>query len=653
MLIAKKWLIVLLLFWGSMISAADAPFHRGVGFTDAFEVNSADEIQMNYYSRQDFINVKELGCDVVRLYISMDNMMIGESANQMDPLYFYLLDRVVDIAEQEDVHLILANMSAFNYADKEYTKNRLISIWTQMAEHYKNYPNDIYFEIANEPSDISDEDWYQMQGEVIDAIREIDQLHTIIITPPNWANFRNLNSMPVYTDSNLICTIHFYDPFIFTHQGASWAGMGSLQHVPFPYDASLMPECPQELSGTYNEEQYNSYSTEGTAEQVRAWIDQAADFMDERNIQLWCGEFGVLDTYCTNEDRVYWYEVVRQQFEERGIVWSTHDYRGGFGIFKKNSNSLFNCDLNVPLIEALGLNVPPQHEYVLEPDTTGFVIYDDYASPGIATWISSNEGTTTLYSEDTPEDGKFCIYTTGLPIWSYIDFRFHPNKDLSELLANDYFIDFWIKGDTPGAKFNMRFIDSDTGEDDHPWRIVRDIDESLAAWDGQWHHVRIPLSEFTEQGCYEDAWFDPIGAFDWGAITSFQIQTEYQSFDGMQFWFDNIKIINNENQTAIESGNDTVLPKDFTLYNNYPNPFNPTSKIKYIIAENSNVQIEIYNLLGQKVADLFNGENNAGVYEITWNAEDLSSGVYLIKLNAYGLESQKNYCEMKKAVLLK
>ena len=646
---AKK-LLLLFVFVSSTIFAVDPPFHKGIGFTGAFEASSAQDIMMNYYSRQDFLDVKSLGCDAVRFYISMNEMLVDGT---LDPLYFYLLDQIVDIAEEIDMHLILANMSAFDYGDQLGTQNRLITIWTQMAEHYKNRSTKIHYEIANEPSGISDEDWGAIQGEVIDAIRAVDQTHTIIVTPANWANFRNLPGLPVYSDNNLVYTIHFYDPFIYTHQGAEFAGMGNLKWVPFPYDAARMPACPPEFIGTWSEQQYNAYSYEGTVEQINTWIDEAAAFKNERNVPLWCGEFGAIDTYAIDEERTLWFQTVVNRFEENGISWSIHEYKGNFSIFKKETNKLFDNDLNIPLLAAIGLNTPAQSEYTLQPDMEGFNIYDDYVAPSLYTWISSDQGTVTLYSQDNTKEGVFCIHMADFPLWCYIDFRFSPTKDLSYLAANDYMLEFWVKGDSPGASFGVKFIDTDEGDNDHPWRMAHAVDQSLAAWDGQWHLVQIPLSDFYEEGTYEDGWFDPIGAFDWGAISNFQIATDYSSFDGMNFWFDNVRIVDKNGNISGVDDELSITPNSFALYNNYPNPFNPASLIKYSLPEASNVRIEIFNMLGQKVADLVDTYMSAGIHEVTWNASGFSSGIYLIAMKAVGVESNKVFMQTQKAMLLK
>ena len=101
--------------------------------------------------------------------------------------------------------------------------------------------------------------------------------------------------------------------------------------------------------------------------------------------------------------------------------------------------------------------------------------------------------------------------------------------------------------------------------------------------------------------------------------------------------------------TAVEV--DVRLLDKFTLEQNYPNPFNPSTTIKYSIPKLSFVTINIYNVLGSEVATLVNEEKTVGTYELTWNTENIPSGVYFYELSAkVGAES---FLETKKMILLR
>ena len=92
---------------------------------------------------------------------------------------------------------------------------------------------------------------------------------------------------------------------------------------------------------------------------------------------------------------------------------------------------------------------------------------------------------------------------------------------------------------------------------------------------------------------------------------------------------------------------ETALPNEFALEQNYPNPFNPSTKIKYSIPQTSQVQIKVFDVLGNEIETLVNDEKQAGTYELTWSAANLPSGVYFYQLRA------GNFVGTKKMILLK
>ena len=89
------------------------------------------------------------------------------------------------------------------------------------------------------------------------------------------------------------------------------------------------------------------------------------------------------------------------------------------------------------------------------------------------------------------------------------------------------------------------------------------------------------------------------------------------------------------------------LPEEFNLYQNYPNPFNPSTIIKYALPEASRVSLTMYNIRGREVALLINGNMPAGFHEVTWDASNFASGVYIYRLQA------EDFVQTKKMVLLK
>ena len=117
---------------------------------------------------------------------------------------------------------------------------------------------------------------------------------------------------------------------------------------------------------------------------------------------------------------------------------------------------------------------------------------------------------------------------------------------------------------------------------------------------------------------------------------------------GRSVW---MREIGGDDPTAINNNN-SGIPKKFALYQNYPNPFNASSNIKFDIPSNvkrqmSNVKIIIYDILGRRVETLVNEELKPGTYEISWDANNYPSGVYIYMLSA------GDFSDTKKMILLK
>jgi endoglucanase len=582
-------------------NAADVPFHSGINLSNWFQVSGVQDIEFSKYTKQDFEQIRSLGCDVIRLPINLHSMTRGAPDYNIDPLFYSFLDQAVNWAEELGINLILDNHTFDPAVSTDPSIGTVLEkVWSQMADHYKNSSGNIFYEVLNEPHGISDNTWNTIQQQVINTIRETDTTHYIVVGGAGWNGYNNLGDIPVYSDNKLIYTFHFYDPFIFTHQGASWNNppMVSLRDVPFPYNADSMPVFPDDLKGTWVESNFNDYPNTGNVSSVKALLDIAIQFRNTRNVPVYCGEFGVYIPNSRNDQRVFWYETVRKYLEENGIAWTTWDYHGGFGLFREGSNGMFDHDLNVPLLQALGLNVPLQTPYMLRPDSSGFMIYTDYNCEGI-TKSSFGEGTLIYYSNDEPNNGKYCINWEGAAQYEAIGFDFTPDKDLSQLKDENYALDFMLKGNSQQTSFDVRFIDTKTiSVEDHPWRMRFTVNSGSVPFDEHWHHLYIPLYLFTEQGSWDNGWFEPQGKFDWKATDRLEIVSEQMGLTGKKLWFDNIHITNQDTAHVYENPVVTGLKPPFSeSVKVYPNP---AHDFIYITANvNHPMILRMYNILGQ------------------------------------------------------
>jgi hypothetical protein len=101
------------------------------------------------------------------------------------------------------------------------------------------------------------------------------------------------------------------------------------------------------------------------------------------------------------------------------------------------------------------------------------------------------------------------------------------------------------------------------------------------------------------------------------------------------------------------SDNRAPVPKEFRLGQNYPNPFNPATMIRYDLPVNARVVLSVYNVLGQNVGTLVNGEAEAGSQSASWDASSLPSGIYFYRLEAEEIGGSKRFVENRKMVLIK
>jgi hypothetical protein len=110
-------------------------------------------------------------------------------------------------------------------------------------------------------------------------------------------------------------------------------------------------------------------------------------------------------------------------------------------------------------------------------------------------------------------------------------------------------------------------------------------------------------------------------------------------------YIDNVSLISKPVETVIIAN--TGLPKIHRLYPNYPNPFNPSTRIKFDIPSPEFVQIEVYNILGQRVKSLLNKKMDVGNHSVDFNSENLSSGIYFYRIEA------GEFHDVKKMILIK
>ncbi len=265
------------------------------------------------------------------------------------------LDILVKKAREHDLNVIIdQHHPELDGSFPESTNiERIVWIWREIAERYKKTdPEHVYFELWNEPHDIDAAFWRKNAETLIRTVREIAPDHTLIVGFHDWNNLRAMIDSKPFGDGNIIYTFHFYDPFLFTHQGAEWSaeGLPDIKHIPFPFEESRMTKVPASAKGKWSGGLFETYRRDSSEEKILADLKAAKEWSAENEVPIFAGEFGSYGKYAAEKDRCRHFKVVYSAFRELEIPNAAWEWDGGFNMFEKDTNRLLPC-----VLEAAGL----------------------------------------------------------------------------------------------------------------------------------------------------------------------------------------------------------------------------------------------------------------------------------------------------------
>ena len=301
---------------------------RGINIGNALEApNEGDwgvTLQADYFTL-----IKQAGFQTVRIPIKWSGHAAEAAPYTIDPAFFQRIDWVVDQASQNGLNLIID----MHHYDEFMTgataqHDRFLGMWKQIAEHYKDLPPSVYFELLNEPDNNVDPTTLNNDlAEAIRLIRASNPDRTLIVGPVWWNSIGSLKDLSLpYDEHNLIVTYHFYEPLQFTHQGAEF------------------------FAGA---DQWVGTTWTGAADQmgqITAQFDIAAQWSKTYNRPIFMGEFGTYH-FADMTSRALWTTFVARQAEKRGFTWAYWDFCSGFGVYDTTEKTWFT-----PLVDAL---LPP------------------------------------------------------------------------------------------------------------------------------------------------------------------------------------------------------------------------------------------------------------------------------------------------------
>ncbi|MGI8495846.1 MAG: glycoside hydrolase family 5 protein [Pyrinomonadaceae bacterium] len=317
----------------------------------AKEKNYADFVKPKDAAKREkmFAEIAEAGFKTVRIPIDF-----GAWANYEKPYKWTnedslkIADNFVNWALADNLNVII-DLHHTEFDGKvagAATTTRIVWLWKQIAERYKNTdPERVFFELRNEPHDVNAAEWRAQAEAIIEAIRTVAPNHTLIVGFHDWNSRAALIESKLFEDKNIIYTFHYYDPFLFTHQGATWAGDGlpDLKYVPFPYSENQKIKTPPSAQGKWVENLINSYEKDSSSEKMFADLKAAKDWSGKNNAPIFLGEFGSFTKLPTIEDRCRHAETVYTILGKLEIPNAWWEWDGGFNMFEKGATRIAPC----------------------------------------------------------------------------------------------------------------------------------------------------------------------------------------------------------------------------------------------------------------------------------------------------------------------
>lgn len=348
------------------------PLAKGVNLSNWFNDYSDPSQFSNRFSTAALQLIKSSGFTYVRLPVGSTILFDPSAPSQLKANNLAAVDAAVNrcIAAglavtinihpwQHDIDSLLANEPTF--ADK------LADYWKAMAGFFRKYPADkLYFELFNEPhasaAGLTQQGfgwWRPVQEKLARAIRQVTTDHFVIAGGEGWNSINGLLQLTPYDLPNIIYNFHFYEPFLFTHQGATWTGWAAAmaaRNVPYPSDPASVASLAAGTNDTdlkntlywYGDQRYNTDSLD-------KWIKRAYDWGQAHNVKVIANEFGSYKTFAPRQSRLRWIRDTRTVFEKYKIGWAMWECDEGFGWIDYVGGNRNSPAADNEVLSALGL----------------------------------------------------------------------------------------------------------------------------------------------------------------------------------------------------------------------------------------------------------------------------------------------------------
>jgi endoglucanase len=322
-------------------------FMRGVNLGDYLEAPPEHFGKGLTISANDIAEMKREGFDHVRVPIGWHHYAGPAPDYALSPEIFGRVDFIVTNALNDGL-AVMINIHHFNELDKDPAAgtDEFLAIWRQIAAHYQDFPKKLAFELDNEPHENATTALMNpIYARAIAEIRETNPKRTIFVEPGGWGSIGELKNLVLPPDDNAIVSVHCYEPFHFTHQGAGWTTADVHQTgiiFPGPPPQPLVPDLKLNPK-PWVLEWINKYNTLPTGQNpsspaaftdklkyIRAWSDYYG-----RPVHL--GEFGAY-IKADQPSRANFYGAFRRAAEQEKIGWAIWDWNANFQYWDEKNN---------------------------------------------------------------------------------------------------------------------------------------------------------------------------------------------------------------------------------------------------------------------------------------------------------------------------
>lgn len=322
-------------------------FQRGVNLGNYLETPPGQNWGVTI-SADEFAAMKREGFDHVRVPVGWHHYTGAGPDFALKPEIFAKVDFCVTNALANGL-AVMINLHHFDALDKNPANAtaEFLALWRQIANHYKDYPPQIAFELDNEPHDKATTALMNpIYALVIAEIRRTNPRRTLFLEPGNWGAIAELKNLVLPPDDNVIVSVHCYDPFLFTHQGASWTGNTTRQTgivFPGPPQQPLVPNPSHKLEPWIRHwiQNYNTLPTETNPSSPAAFEDKlsyARAWSEHYGRPVHVGEFGAF-IKADDKSRTNFYSSFRRAAEAEKLGWCIWDWSAGFRYWNQKSNA--------------------------------------------------------------------------------------------------------------------------------------------------------------------------------------------------------------------------------------------------------------------------------------------------------------------------